>query len=139
MRQFTSLAVLIGLSSCAAAPTPEQDAAMRRDTVREVTCAGQEECAVKWGRTIDWLLSNSAYRIQTQTDDLIQTAGPLPDRTELAMVVNKVPLGNGRYRIELRGGCDNMFGCSPSLEYAKAYFVRHVEDNQKHQKWRPVQ
>lgn len=136
MRQHLMIVAALFLSGCASAPTPEQDAAMRRDSAREVTCAGQDECAVKWGRAVAWILDNSAYRIQMQNEDMIQTAGPMPDRVELALVVNKVPLGNGRYRFELRGGCDNMFGCSPTLDYAKAYFVRQVEDNQKHRAWR---
>lgn len=139
MRYKPLVVAAVLLSGCASAPSPAEDAAMRKDAVRDVSCAGQNECAVKWGRAVQWVLDNSAFRIQIQTDNLIQTAGPLPDQVELAVVVSKVPLGNDRYRFELRGGCNNMFGCSPSLDYAKAYFVRQVEDNQKYQAWHPVQ
>lgn len=101
---------------------------MRLDTAREVTCDGAEDCEIKWGRAVQWVLDHTAFRIQVPTDTLIQTAGPTPNHPDLAVVVSKVALGGGRYRFELRGGCDNMFGCSPTLEYAKAYFVRALMD-----------
>lgn len=101
---------------------------MRRDSAREVKCSGHDDCEVKWGRAVQFVLDNSFYRIQQQTDTIIQTAGPLPNHPELAMVINRVALGGGKYRFNLRGGCDNMFGCSPSLDYATAYFVRAVMD-----------
>ena len=119
---FVSL--LVGCAS-----TPEQDVAMRRDVVRDVTCEGQSDCEVKWGRAIQYVLDNSSFRIQQQTDSLIQTAGPSSkNQSDLAMLISKVPLGGGKYRFDLRAGCDNAFGCYPSLEYAKAYFVRTVMD-----------
>lgn len=126
------LAAVVGatlaLGACATAPSPEQDSAMRIDAAREVTCSGAEDCDVKWGRAVQYTLDHSAYRIQLQTDTMIQTAGPTPNSPQLAIVINRIPLGDGRQRFELRGGCDNMFGCSPSIDYAKAFFVRAVMD-----------
>jgi len=94
-----------------------------------VTCEGQSECEVKWGRAIQYVLDNSSFRIQQQTDSLIQTAGPSSiNQFDIAMLVSKVPLGDGKYRFDLRAGCDNAFGCNPPLEHAKGYFVRAVMD-----------
>lgn len=101
---------------------------MRIDAAREVTCVGADDCDVKWGRAVQYVLDHGAYRIQLQTDAMIQTAGPTPNSPDLAIVINRIPLGEGRQRFELRGGCDNMFGCSPSVDYAKAFFVRAVMD-----------
>ena len=76
------------------------------------------------------MIDNNAYRIQIQTDTMIQTAGPLPNDPRLAVVISKVARGGGVYSFQLQGGCANMFGCSPTLDYAKAYFVRAVMDGQ---------
>jgi hypothetical protein len=123
-----AIGILFFLAGCASGPTPAQEAAFNRDAARDVVCEGQEDCEVKWGRAIQFTLDNSYYRIQQQTDALIQTAGPLPNYPNLVMVISKIPLGGGQYRFDLRGGCDNMFGCVPTLIQAKAYFVRTVMD-----------
>lgn len=130
MLHAAAVFALLATGACATAPTAEEDDAMLRDSAREVTCTGAEDCEIKWGQAVQWVIDNGAFRIQIQTDTMIQTAGPLPNDPRLAMVITKVARGNGVYAFQLQGGCDNMFGCSPTIGYAKAYFVRAVMDGQ---------
>ncbi len=115
----------LSLTACVTM-TPEEISAMNAAANRPVTCDNQEDCAIKWGRALKWTLSNSAYRIQQSTDMLIQTAGPSKDSPSPAYVVTRVPMGNGRETFELQGGCDNLFGCIPSITASRASFANAV-------------
>lgn len=116
--------------------TPEEEAAyqqrqlaLEQDAAREVTCDDPEDCEVKWARAVQWTLDNINWRIEIQTDTLIQTAGPFTS-LNLATTISKVPLGNGRARFELRAGCDSYISslCTPSALQARAFFARSVMD-----------
>jgi hypothetical protein len=74
-----------------------------------------------------WVSRNSEWKIQTQTDSLVQTFGP-SDRnsTASAFVVNKIPIGGERYEITMRSACTNMFGCVPEPLILKAHFTSYV-------------
>jgi hypothetical protein len=88
-----------------------------------VTYQGFDDCEVKWGRALQWVLHNSEYRIQVQTDSLIQTAGPTEDSASPAFVISRIPLGGGRYEFSMQAGCDNIFGCVHSVETSRAAFA----------------
>jgi len=118
-------AALLALAACVTM-TPAEQAALQEQAARPVTCSGSDDCEVKWGRAIQWVLSNSQYRIQVQTDQLIQTAGPTPDSPVPAFVISRVAMGGGNYSFSLQGGCDNPFGCVPSLLESQASFVDAV-------------
>lgn len=128
MKITTIVLAAAALAGCATQLTPEQQAIVTQTAARQVTCSGADDCEVKWGRAVQWVLDTNAFRIQVQTDVMIQTAGPLPDHPELAVVVSKIATGGGNFRFEVSGGCDNMFGCIPTLEIAKASFVKAVMD-----------
>ncbi|MGB8276703.1 MAG: hypothetical protein WCF20_02020 [Methylovirgula sp.] len=66
---------------------------------------------MKWSRAIEWVSQNAGYKIQTQTDALIQTYGPSGSDTELAVTVNKVMVSPGIYEIHARMGCANEISC----------------------------
>lgn len=102
-------AALFVLAGCAAPPplTPEQRAAMEAPV-----CTSQSQCAVMWQRAQIWLVDNSAWRIQLANDTLLQTFGP-GDSTDVAYTVTRIPTGGDGYRIVMRAGCGNMFGCVP--------------------------
>ena len=99
---------------------------MSAEAARPVTCHGADDCQVKWGRALQWVLSNSAYKISNQTELLISTLGPLPDDPLPAITVSRLPTGDGDYLFSLQMGCDNLFGCQPSLLSLQASFVRSV-------------
>jgi hypothetical protein len=90
-------------------------------------CAGAEDCQVKWGRAVAWVSQHSPWRIQTQTDNLIQTYGPGDSAsTSTAFVVNKIPVGSGEYQISMRCGCANFLGCDRDSSEWKADFNIYV-------------
>ncbi|HLG85683.1 MAG TPA: hypothetical protein VKZ79_00635 [Alphaproteobacteria bacterium] len=102
---------------------PEQQAAVQAQAARPVVCSTGGDCEVKWGRALQWVLNNSAYKVQSQSDAMISTMGPLPDDPRPAYTITKMAQGNGTYLIDFRAGCDNIFGCVPNLMVAKADFV----------------
>ena len=129
MRPLILIAALL-LTGCT---TPQQrlEFAMQRleidrQAARPVTCTAGEDCEVKWGRALQWVLDNSAYKLQTQSDALLSTFGPFPNDPRPAYSISKVATGGGNYVIDFRGGCDNIFGCQPTLLEGKASFVGAV-------------
>jgi hypothetical protein len=120
-------AAVLTLAGCATT-TPEQQAAINAQAARTVSCSGQDDCAVKWGRAVKWILDNSAFKIQTQSDTMISTMGPLPNDPTPTFTVTKIAEGNGAYEFDFRAWCDNMFGCVPTNARSKAGFVMAVMD-----------
>lgn len=104
--------------------TPEQRTALQAKAERRIVCAKGDDCEAKWGRAITWVVRNSEWKIQTQTENIIQTFGPSTqfNSTANAFTVNKVPLGEGRYEITIGAGCGNLFGCIPDPMVQKASF-----------------
>ena len=121
------LPCLVLLGGCATM-TPEQRTALQANASRKIVCIKGDDCDTKWGRAVVWVSRNSAWKIQTQTDNLIQTFGPSTrvNSTDSAFVVNKVPIGDGRYEITMNSACGNMFGCFPDAIALKAHFNSYV-------------
>ena len=90
-----------------------------------IYCEGGENCEIKWSRAIMWISQYSHWKIRVQTDSLITTEGPF-DTVDAAYQVQKVPLGNNKYSIDMSLGCGNPFGCVPSALELKASFVQFV-------------
>lgn len=65
MNKWLAVAALGLLSACATTnpPSPELVAAANRP----ITCSDEQDCAVKWSRAVQWVVDNSAYRLQMQT------------------------------------------------------------------------
>ncbi|HLG85976.1 MAG TPA: PDZ domain-containing protein [Alphaproteobacteria bacterium] len=124
-RFYQVAAAIIFLNACAH-QTPEQEAALRAEAARPVECGGAEDCQVKWSRALQWVKNNSAYKFQQATDSLIATMGPLPDDPRPAYTITKILQVGGRATFDFDGGCDNIFGCVPSMLQAKASFVNYV-------------
>ncbi len=116
-------AVTLALAAGCVSMTPEQQAQIDRNAAMPVTCQGSDDCEVKWGRALQWVLQNCEYRIQVQTDALIQTAGPTDSSPSAAFVISKVPLGGGKYEFVMRAGCDNFIGCVPTIRISRAAFA----------------
>lgn len=79
-----------------------------------------------WERAQVWVAQNSRLKIQTATNVLIETYGAGSYDPTLAMRVLKEPMGGGAYRIVFSGGCNNMFGCSPTVAEAGMTFNAYV-------------
>lgn len=68
------------------------------------TCSGQQECDAKWILAHEHLQSISGMRIQTATDSVLQTYGPIRGY-QLGGVVQKFPVGADRYELRVRFHC----------------------------------
>lgn len=129
MRLILLAAVVALAAGPALAKAPKVTPEILAEAARPVTCDSPDDCEVKWGRALQWVLNNSAYKIQTQTDMMISTYGPEANSPLPAFTVNRVPKGGGVYEFNWRAACNNMFGCSPNLTLAKAAFVRAIMDD----------
>ena len=85
-----------------------------------------KDCEEKWSRVVQWVKLHSAYKFQTVSDNVIQTMGPLHDDPRPVFTITKVASGNNSYTLDFDGGCDNIFGCTPSLLELKASFVNYI-------------
>jgi hypothetical protein len=70
--------------------------------------------------------SPTTYKVQTQTDSIMHTMGPLPDDPAPAYSITKVALNNGTYEITFRGGYDNLIGCIPTVAESRLSFADFV-------------
>ena len=123
MAKRFELVLLCGLvSGCASAPDP----ALVEAASKPVTCQGSEDCAAKWSRAVNWVVLNSQWKIQTQTEQMIETFNPTAYSAAAGFTITKVSNGNGAYEIDFLTRCVNMFGCAPSELSLQASFVSYV-------------
>jgi hypothetical protein len=97
---------------------------------RPVTCASPEECQKKWSAAISWLRANSTYAILTESDTLVTTSpGQLYSghTVRSGYMVQRIPIGEGAYRIELSRICA-AYSCVPSLLEARASLWAAVDE-----------
>jgi len=130
MTKTTSLTAMAALfvfqlSGCARL-SPQQEAILQQAANRPITCQAGKDCEEKWSQAVYWVKQNSAYKFRTVSDNVIQTMGPLPDDPSPAFTITKVATGNNSYALDFDGGCDNMFGCVPSLLILKASFADYI-------------
>lgn len=123
LKQILICALVITLSSCV---SPQQQAAINEQAQRQITCMQGEDCDIKWGRAVAWVAKYSSWKIQLQSDLIIQTYSAVGGSPSPGYLVNKVPLGNGRFHITLTSGCDNIFGCVPDHTTSLASFNQFV-------------
>jgi hypothetical protein len=83
---------------------------------------------VYWQRAQAWVANNSEYRLQTVTDTIIETYGPLAVRRGLAFRITRVPDDKEGARIYVLPACSNAFGCSPTPTDAIIDFKRFVRN-----------
>jgi hypothetical protein len=98
------------------------------ESAEPVLCASKAQCDVYWQRAQAWVANNSQYRLQTTTDAVIETDGPVSTRTALAFRITKVPDNVGGARIYAVSACGNLLGCSPTPTEAVAAFKRFVRN-----------
>ncbi len=116
--------VTLALAGCASqTPLDPQVMALAE---RPLVCNDKAQCDRYWQAAQVWIAENSNFKIQTISDTLIQTYGPVSPDTDLAYTVMKVPQSGGANRIMIRAGCGNMFGCHPRPAEAAAKFKSYV-------------
>jgi len=119
--------LVLGLSGCPAhwERIHAENEALKARAAEPVYCQGAEDCEFRWGRALQWITANSSWKIRQQTDVLITTEGPMGTARN-AYIVQKVPLGSGRYEIEMQTWCDNVVYCLPGVPEARAAFGEYV-------------
>jgi len=119
------LLCFLSLSACTTL-TPQEEAQVQANANRKITCTKGSDCDVKWGRAITWISRNSQWKIQTQSDYLIQTYTAVGGSAASSFLVNKVPLDSDTFEIVMTSGCDNLIGCIPDATMLRAAFNNFV-------------
>ena len=117
-------AAALALCGCV---TAEQQASVA-EPPKPITCNAGADCNAKWSRADAWIKGHSKYKVETSSESLIQTSGPGAFETDSApsYKITKVAMGPGEYAIEFAGGCDSIFGCTPTIPAARADFTQAV-------------
>ena len=128
MRKMYRLAVAIItislLAGCATSPEMQAKQAELSRTIP--TCSGAADCNAKWEAAQLWVVHNAGWKIQTQSNVLIETYNAVNGSTNIAVRVTKEPLGSGRYQLLVTVWCDNIFGCHPDSWDAALKFNREI-------------
>lgn len=126
MHRIAIAAAALLIAGTASARERPVDHSLDRIIATPVVCEGPEDCEAKWSRALSWVLTYADYRLQLNTDTLIQTYGPFINPHGTAFSVTKVPLGGGRYVFELRAACRSTPWCGRDLRERTATFVMLV-------------
>ncbi len=121
-RDFARLApaaFAIALSACAGVEPNEA-------TSFPIGCKPGHDCDTKWSRAAAWVAQNAFYKIETQTDMLIQTSGPEGKSPGTAMKVEKLATPGGAAELVLEIRCANILGCVPDLMPLTQSFAAYV-------------
>lgn len=116
------LITLLFLAGCA--NSYEQQAKVAQFNATIPQCETENQCRVMWEMAQIWVNNNSGYKIQMFTDSVIETFNS--NNTDLAVTVNKIPIGSGRYEFRVKTWCGNFLGCFPNSWDAAIDFNRSV-------------
>src|SRR6266568_7150689 len=124
LRLSITAAAALALCGCI---TAEQQASVA-EPPKPITCHAGPDCDAKWSRAAGWVTEHSKNKLETSSESLIQTSGPSAFATDSspAYKITKVAMGPGEYAIEFAGGCDSIFGCTPTIPAAQADFTQSV-------------
>ncbi|HEX6004908.1 MAG TPA: hypothetical protein VFZ14_13030 [Burkholderiales bacterium] len=111
------------LSGCIQTPIAVEPPAT---SAEPVLCVNRSQCDVYWQRAQAWVANNSVYRLQTVTDTVLETAGPLAARTSLAYRITRVPDNQDGARIYVMAACGSAMACNPAPSDAVIAFKRFV-------------
>jgi hypothetical protein len=121
MKAAVGAVLALTLASCAA------NRAATEPPPPPIVCKQGPDCDTKWSRALSWIATNSRWRIQTQTDLLIQTFNGVEDaETEPGYTITRLAKGAGAFEITFSGGCHNLFACIPSVAEQRAKFAAFV-------------
>lgn len=109
-----------------ATDSPERQAKLAELQRTIPTCSSTEECNEKWEAAQLWVVKNSGWKIQIQSNVLIETYNSINHSPNIAVRVTKEPIGGGKYNLLVRVWCDNAFYCNPNTIDAALDFNRTV-------------
>ncbi len=102
---FFVLGAVILLAGCQSTAFDLKDDVLFQQTIP--VCSSDEECARIWQAARQWVMKATPQGLAIDTDERLQT-NPADDESflwETDITVNKVPLGNGKYRIVMETWC----------------------------------
>lgn len=140
-----AVACLLTVAGCISNKELKEKYGLEASASRLVTCQAGVDCDEKWVRAEQWIRTNAAYQITTQSDSLIETAGPaglddrlgftvtkklikppIPPVSAVAPTLPPAAPAKDTYDIAFFTRCNNWFGCTPSQLRAKADFTNFV-------------
>lgn len=94
------------LSACVSQAALDLNAEYQADYLRtRQTCDNPGECKAMWEAAQVWVAKNAAFKIQTQTDLIIETYNSPFKDSGLAVRVMREPLGDGTYLLTITADC----------------------------------
>jgi hypothetical protein len=93
-----------------------------------IYCRAGADCDAKWSRAASWIVTNSRWKIQNQSDTIIQTSASADGSLSPSFTVTKVATAEPSVnQIVFDGGCDNIFRCEPTVAESRAKFAAFVD------------
>ena len=118
------IVVSLALSGCASNQQRTAQREMYNSTIP--VCNKGEDCDNKWDAAQIWVSKNCGMKIQLVNDTIIETYNSSKNSTHLAASILREPIGNGKYKITIKTGCNNIFGCVPNALEAAISFNKYV-------------
>lgn len=101
-------------AACGSSASYEQRLAEFNRTIP--SCSTTADCNRKWQAARQWVIENSDFQLRTDSDDRIDTLNSNSTRSGTSIQVDRVPLGNGSYRIVVDVECFAAYGCPNELD-----------------------
>jgi hypothetical protein len=117
------LAIAVGAGACSTfAPQASAPPA-------PINCRAGADCDAKWSRAVNWIVTNSRWKIKSQSDTIVQTESNSVDGSlSPSFTVKKVATADPSvYQIVFDGGCDNLIRCEPTVAESRARFAAFVD------------
>lgn len=125
--QFQTMAISVllafGLSSCAV--SPETQSKMDEFARTIPSCSSDAECSRKWAAARAWIVGNSDYPIQGDSDTRIYASNALNTMSGVGVIVDRVAISDGGYQIVADMECFSAYNC-PDLWDRMVDFNRTV-------------
>lgn len=106
---------ILSISACAPVLNQHQIetfSSSKTDT-RSIICEGSA-CGDYWAKAQVWISKHSGYKVQTQTENVIETFGPSYDLDPMmcGFSITKQPMGSRKFKIEFSPHCFDKFRSS---------------------------
>ncbi|CAB3718936.1 hypothetical protein LMG24076_04520 [Trinickia soli] len=125
-RGATAIAIA-GALLAGCAPTNQVQPETMQIATTPLVCRG-DQCSLWWQRARQWIVQHAQYPLQTDSADVIQTAGPGGGSGAPAFQVTRARNPDGSSTIGFAAHCDRpLVGCKPNPWQAAASFKQFVK------------
>jgi hypothetical protein len=127
MKRIVFIVVTASTVAGCATMSPQQAAAWQQQmAATQPHCTSQRQCEAAWSAARNWVTSNCGMKIQSITDNFIQTYNSPESSVDLQCEVTKDPDPKGGYTLSIADGCANPFGCATDAHAAALDFNKQV-------------